>query len=156
MRRVYTFRTLDNFILKHGQSLFRSFPGKNSWSRLPLSPSRDLPNPKVESMSLESPALQSDCLTLCHLGLFGAYLLSGQEVPSLLSFLFALYMKIGGYFIKFPNLLGVLVLFPLNIIDLLLKSLIGLLMLKLICIPKISSTWPWCTFLCWFGFSLYI
>ena len=37
--------------------------------------SRDLPNPEIESMSLELPALQSDSLTLCHPGLFGTCLI---------------------------------------------------------------------------------
>ena len=38
------------------------------WSGLPLPSPGDLPNPGIEPASVESPALQADCLPLSHLG----------------------------------------------------------------------------------------
>ena len=42
--------------------------GQQYWTGLPFPSPGDLPNPGIEPMSLASPALQADSLTLCHLG----------------------------------------------------------------------------------------
>ena len=44
------------------------FPRQEYWSGLPRPPSGDLPNPGIEPMSPESPALQVDSLLLSHQG----------------------------------------------------------------------------------------
>ena len=40
------------------------FPRQEHWSGLPFPPPGDLPDPEVEAMSPESPALQADSLPL--------------------------------------------------------------------------------------------
>ena len=44
------------------------FPRQEYWSGLPRPPSGDLPNPGIEPMSPESPALQVDSSLLSHQG----------------------------------------------------------------------------------------
>ena len=44
------------------------FPRQEYWSRLPLPPPRDLPNPGIKLECLASPALAADSLPLRHLG----------------------------------------------------------------------------------------
>ena len=48
--------------------LSMGFPRQEYWSRLPLTPPGDLPNPGIEPRSLASSALQADSLPLSHQG----------------------------------------------------------------------------------------
>jgi len=44
------------------------FFGQDYWNKLPFSPPGDLPDPGIEPVSPESPALQTDSLLLSHQG----------------------------------------------------------------------------------------
>ena len=49
-------------------SLFMGFSGQEYESGLPCTPLEDLPDPEIESVSPEFPALQTDSLPLSHRG----------------------------------------------------------------------------------------
>jgi len=66
LRHVQLFTT--PWIVAHQASLSMEFSSQEYWSGLPFSPPEYLPNPAMELMSPESPALQADSLPLSHQG----------------------------------------------------------------------------------------
>ena len=56
------------WIVAHQASLSMEFSSQEYWGGLPFSPPGYLPNPGMELMSPESPALQADSLPLSHQG----------------------------------------------------------------------------------------
>ena len=55
---------LQKRIVAHEAFLAMEFPRQEYWSRLPFSALGDFPDPGIEPMSPESPALQADSLPL--------------------------------------------------------------------------------------------
>ena len=52
----------------HQTPLSLGFPKQEYWSRSPFPPPGDLPNPRIQPASLESPALAGRFIPLSHLG----------------------------------------------------------------------------------------
>ena len=64
LSRVQLFAT--PWTVAHLAVLSMEFPREEYWSGLPFPPPGELPNPGIEPMSPESPALQADSLPLSH------------------------------------------------------------------------------------------
>ena len=59
---------VNSWIAANQAPLSMAFYRQEYWSGLPFLSPGDVPDPGVETESPESPALQSDCLPLSHLG----------------------------------------------------------------------------------------
>ena len=79
----------------HGNPLQYSWlenPRQEYWNELPYPPPRDLPDPRIEPASPESPALQANSLPLYHLGSPDRILLSYKKELN-----FAIYHNTHGF-----------------------------------------------------------
>ena len=59
---------VNSWIAAHQAPLSMAFSRQEYWRGLPFLSPGDVPDPGIEPESPESPALQSDCLPLSHLG----------------------------------------------------------------------------------------